>query len=107
MEFFIKNKIVILRTLGAMMLIVGFSVHFWTVPKEGLSANAKAAANVARMEARAAGKSGQAASKKSDSKYLEEFKNIQAKQLEYLTIFAMLFGVGFLGYSFMPKKEEA
>ena len=108
MEIFLKYKIVILRSLGALMLVIGFAIHFWTTPKEGISANDRAAANVARMEAKVAGKSSSEskASKKSDSKFLEELKNTQAKQLQYLTIIAMILGVGFLGYSFMPKKEE-
>ena len=43
--------------------------------------------------------------KKDDTKFLEELKNTQAKQMRYLTIIAMIFGVGFLGYSFVKKKE--
>ena len=108
MEFFIKNKIVILRSLGALMLVVGFAIHFWTVPQKGLSANEKAAANVARMEAKVKGSSPSSAksAKSDDSKFLKELKSTQAKQLQYLTILAMFFGVFFLGFSFLPKKEE-
>ena len=59
------------------------------------------------MEAKVKGKSStqSKSSKNSDSKYLDELKDTQAKQLQYLTIIAMILGVGFLGYSFMPKKE--
>jgi len=108
MEFFRKNSIVILRSLGALMLVVGFTIHFWTVPQKGLSANEKAAANVARMEAKVAGSSSksQKSTKRESSDFLQELKKTQAQQLEYLTIIAMLLGVGFLGYSFVPKKEE-
>ncbi len=109
MEFFLKHKIVIIRSLGALMLVAGFAIHFWTTPKEGISANDRAAANVARMEAKAKGQSStqSKSSKKSDAKFLDELKGTQAKQLQYLTIIAMIFGVGFLGYSFMPKKQES
>ena len=108
MDLLIQYKIVIMRSLGAIMLVVSFAVHFWTVPQEGLSANQRAAANVARMEAKVAGKgtSSKQSSKKDDSKFLQELKKTQKKQMEYLTILAMIFGIGFLGYSFLPKKEE-
>ena len=109
MDFFLKYKTVITRSLGALMLVIGFAVHFWATPKEGVSANDIAAANVARMEAKVAGKSSpqSKSSKKDDSKFLDELKDTQAKQLQYLTIIAMILGVGFLGYSFMPKREES
>jgi len=109
MEFFLKHKTTIVRSLGAIMLVVGFAIHFWVTPKEGLTENDKAAARVARMEAKVkgSGSSSKLAKKKDDSKYLEKLKKTQAKQLQYLTIMAMIMGVGFLGYSFMPKKEES
>ena len=108
LKFILKHKTVILRSLGSLMLVVGFGVHFWVTPKEGLSANQKAAANVARMEAKVRGGSSSSSKsqKKDDSKFLEELKNTQDKQMRYLTILAMIVGVGFLGYSFMPKKEK-
>jgi len=107
MEFFIKNKIVIIRTVGFLMLLVGFAIHFWVTPKEGLSKNEIAAANVARMEAVVSRGSGQSSKsqKKDDSKFLETLKNTQKKQIQYLTILSMIFGVGFLAYSFIPKRD--
>ncbi|MFT5659410.1 MAG: hypothetical protein ACI9TV_000026 [Sulfurimonas sp.] len=108
MNYFLQYKIIILRSLGALMLIIGFAVHFWTIPKEGLSQNDKAAARVARMEASAKGKSSSnfKSPKKDDSKFLEKLKDTQTKQMQYMTILVMVFGVGFLGYSFIPKKED-
>ncbi|MEA2091947.1 MAG: hypothetical protein U9O83_06250 [Campylobacterota bacterium] len=105
MEFFIKHKILIFRSAGALMLLIGFVVHFWITPKEGLTKNEIAAANIARIEAKIAGRtSGSKESHKQDtSKFLEEFKNTQAKQMQYLTIIAMILGVGFLGYSFIKR----
>ncbi len=98
-----------MRSLGGMMLVIGFAIHFWATPKEGISANDRAMANVARMEAKIKGSSSSSAksTKKDDSKFLDELKGTQAKQLRYLTIIAMILGVGFLGYSFMPKKQES
>ncbi|MEA3331961.1 MAG: hypothetical protein U9Q29_09750 [Campylobacterota bacterium] len=107
MEFFLKHKTVIFRSLGAVLLVIGFGVHFWVTPKEGLSANQKAAANVARMEAKVRGETSSSlkSQKKDGSKFLDELKNTQKKQMQYLTIIAMIVGIGFLGYSFMPKKD--
>ena len=91
------------------MLIVGFSIHFWVTPSKGLSENDKAAARVARMEASTKGKSSSTskAKKENDSKFLDKLKETQAKQMEYMTVLAMVFGVGFLGYSFIPRKETS
>ncbi len=89
------------------MLLVGFVVHFWVTPKEGLTKNEIAARNVARMEAKASGgsSSSKKSTKKDDSKFLNEMKSTQAKQMRYLTIIVMILGVGSLGYSFVKKKE--
>ena len=97
-----------MRSLGVMMLIVGFVVHFWATPIKGLSANDKAAARVARMEASAKGKrSSSSGSKQNDeTKFLTVLKDTQAKQIQYMTIIVIILGVGSLGYSFIPKKEE-
>jgi hypothetical protein len=106
LEFFLKHKTVILRSLGALMLLVGFVIYFWAIPKEGISENELAAANVARLEAQASGSSSSKASaKKSNPQYLEKLKKTRAKQLRYLVITMMVFGVGFLAYSFVKKEE--
>lgn len=108
MEYFLKHQQTILRTAGALFLLIGFVIHFWVVPQEGLSKNERAAANLARMEASVAGKSSTASGKKKsdNSKFLKELKETQKKQLQYLTIIAMVLGAGSLGYSFIKKKEE-
>lgn len=108
MNFFLKYKIVILRSLGAIMLVVGFAVYFWVTPKKGLSENDKAVARIARMEASAKGKSSSnsQSKQKDDGKFLKAFKDTQAKQIQYMTIIVMILGVGSLGYSFISKKEE-
>ena len=110
MEFYLKNKIVILRTVGSLMLVIGFAAHFWVTPKKVFSQNDRAAANIARMEAKVKpkGSDSKASSpaKKDHSKYLDKLKNAQEKQMQYLTIIAMIFGFGFLGYSFIKKKED-
>jgi len=107
-EIFLKHQTIIFRGLGAFMLLVGFVTYFWTTPKEALTQNEIAAANVARMEARVSGGSGGSTKKpkSSSSKFMEQLKDTQAVQARYLTILAMIFGVGFLGYSFVGKKKS-
>jgi len=89
------------------MLLIGFVAFFWATPKEGISENTLAAANVARMEAKVSGGSSTTAStpQNNKSKFLEKFKETKANQLRYLTIFMMIFGLGFLGYSFLKKEK--
>jgi len=107
LNFYQKNKVLIFRSVGVFMLLIGFVVHFWVTPKEVLTKNEIAALNVARMEAKISGGSGSSrASKPDTSKYMQELKNAQAKQMQYLTIIAMTFGIAFLGYSFVGKKKE-
>ena len=108
MEYFLKNRDIILRTIGTLFLLVGFVIHFWVVPPKGLSKNDRATANLARMEASISGdSSSKVGKKKSDTtKFLKELKNTQQKQMEYLTIIVMLLGVGSLGYSFIKKRDK-
>jgi len=106
LEYFIKHQKVILRTLGGLMLVIGFAVHFWDTPKKGLTESEIAAANVARMEASVAGKSSTSnAQKPKESVFLKEFKSTREKQMKYLTIIAMILGLGFLIYSFIKKDD--
>ncbi|MCK9472696.1 hypothetical protein [Sulfurimonas sp.] len=107
-EIFKKHKIIIFRTTGVVMLLVGFIVYFWMTPKEVYSENEIAAANVARMQASVRGTSASSkqSSKPETSKFIEELKNAQKAQVRYLTILSMVFGVLFLGYSFIPKPKS-
>lgn len=95
----------ILRTLGIFMLISGLASFFWVTPKQGLSANDRAAANIARMEAKVQGNTNVTSSKSNDSKFLKNLKNTQEKQVKYMTILFIIIGVGFLGSSFFTKKQ--
>ena len=105
MELFLRYKIIILRIFGILMLIVGFSVHFWKTPKEGFTQSEIAAANVARMEASVSGANSKTkSSKKTTNDYLQELKGKQEEQLKYLTIISMILGIGFVAYSFVKKN---
>jgi hypothetical protein len=106
LEFFLKHQKIIFRSLGSLMLLVGFVVHFWLTPKEVVSKNSMAAANVARMEASVSGHSSKSNKSKPDtSHFLKAFEETKKKQMEYLTIIAMIFGIGFLAYSFFKKGD--
>ena len=107
MEFFLKHKTVIFRTLGVVFLLTGFLIKFWVMPQEAVSQNDRAAANLARIEASVAGVSHKSAKKKVDNThFLKKLKDTQKKQLEYLTILAMILGSISLGYSFVGKSKE-
>lgn len=108
MEFFLKYQQVILRSLGGFLLLIGFVIHFWTVPQEGISQNDRATANLARMQASVKGSEStkQTKQKSDNSKFLKELKGQQEKQVEYFTILIMILGAGSLGYSFIKKKED-
>ena len=106
-EILVKYKKTIIRTAGALLLLVGFVIHFWENPKEGLSDLDIAAANVARMEASVAHKSANTQTPNPNlAPLFEEFKNTREKQMKYFTILAMAFGVIFLLYSFFQKSED-
>lgn len=106
-EFFNRYQIAIFRVVGSLMLLIGFVMYFWNTPKEGLSQNEIAAANVARMEARMAGGSYSVskANKPSHTPIMKSYRDTQAKQMRYVLILAMVLGIGFLGYSFVKKRD--
>jgi multisubunit Na+/H+ antiporter MnhG subunit len=106
LEFFKKHQKMIIRGLGAFLLIVGFVIHFWAKPQKAVSANAIAAANLARMQASV--KRGTAAvSKKPATLHISKaLKETREKQLRYMTIFFMIVGTLFLLYSFLKKEES-
>lgn len=111
LEFFKSHKKIILRTFGILMLVIAFVVHFWVVPKDKVTVDAIAAANVARMEASVAGSKGSSSttgkpSPSSGSPFMEHINNTRQKQLEYFTILIMIFGAGFLVYSFIKKEDD-
>lgn len=107
-EIIIKNKILIFRVFGVMMVIVSFAIYFWATPKEVLNENEIAAANIARLEASASGRGAttQGASKPQTSQFVEELKNAQKKQIEHIIIASMFIGIGLLGYSFISKPKN-
>ncbi|QOP40470.1 hypothetical protein [Sulfurimonas marina] len=108
MEFFLKHQTVIFRSVGAFLLVMGFALYFWAAPQKVLSENERAAANLARMEASVSGSSSSKASARQQSNaspISAAMQETQKKQIRMLMIMVMIFGAGFLGYSFLKKKE--
>ena len=88
------------------MLLTGFLIQFWSIPQKGISKNDLAAQRIARMEASIVSNSvQQSESKPNTSNLTKSLKETQKKQMQYLTILAMILGIGSLGYSFLKKKE--
>ncbi|MEO1938905.1 MAG: hypothetical protein ABGW85_09775 [Sulfurimonas sp.] len=106
MEYFIKYKKEIFRIVGGAFLLIGFVIHFWVTPQKAVSKSELAAANVARMEASVQGSSQKKVKKKADPSHIAKaLKATRAKQMEYLTIFAMLAGGVLILFSFFKKDE--
>ena len=108
MDFFLRYKLIILRSFGLFMLLTGFIIHFWITPQMvAVSKNDIAAANVARMQASVLGDSVSVKKKKRDISHLSKsLASAQQKQLRYLTVFVMIVGGLFLGYSLLKKEED-
>jgi len=109
MGFFLKHQTVIFRSLGAFLLVLGLVLFFWAAPQKAMTENERAAANLARMEAAVSGTSSSASSSKQSSDHSqisEAMIETQKKQIRMLMIMVMVFGAGFLGYSFLKKGDK-
>lgn len=89
---------------GALLLIVGMGMLFWSNEKGAVEgdAEAKALANLARMEGKAQGKSAEP----SASPFMESYKAKQEQNVRYMVIALVIGGAAFLAYGLL-KKEEA
>lgn len=106
MDFFLKNQKKIFRFFGVLLILVSFTVYFWGIPQKSVTKNDLAANNIARMEAAMQGHSYNGKNIKSGtSSFSKVLAKTQKKQMQYLIILIMVFGIGFLGYSFMKKNE--
>ena len=68
--------------------------------------NEKAAANVARMEARISGDSQTKAASQS-SNFMKEYRQSQQAQLRIFLVIMVIAGAGFLLYGFLKKEETS
>ena len=107
MEFLKQHQVMILRIVGIGILFIALVTHFWLNPKKGLSENEKAAANVARIEAKAKGAGGAKKQSNPDtSPFAQALKAKQKQQIQYMFILTMIAGGAVFLYSFIAKKDE-
>ena len=108
MEFFLKHQKIILRSVGAFLLVLGLTLFFWAAPQKVMNENEKAAANLARMESSISGggSSKSTTQQSNHSTISASMVETQKKQLRMLMIMVMVFGAGFLGYSFLKKEDK-
>lgn len=108
MKFFLEHQTVIFRSVGAFLFVLGLALYFWAAPQKALTPNEKAAANLARMEAAVSGGSSQQLKSKEpkSSSISQAIRETQKKQLRMLMVMVMVFGAGFLGYSFLKNENK-
>ncbi len=104
LEWVKENKKLASKIIGANFLLMVLVLLFWSQPKEGMSENEKAAANLARMEAKVNGSSQKKGSE--PSSFMQEYKQKQKVQLQVFLIIMSIAGAGFLGYGFFKKEEN-
>jgi len=103
-EWVKKNKSFAAKVMGANFLLMALLLLFWSQPKEGMSENEKASANLARMEAKVSGSSQKKASE--PPSLMKEYREKQKAQLQIFLIIMVIAGVGLLGYGFFKKEES-
>lgn len=98
-----ENKRLASKIMGINFLVMALVLLFWAQPKEGMSEEEKAAANVARMEAIASGTSQKKASQ--PPSFMKDYKETQKTQLRVFLILMVICGSGFLLYGFLKKED--
>ena len=107
MNFFQKHIVAIFRFAGVVFLLSACIVYFLNSAPKSLTPQERAIMNVARMEGQVKTQMRVEVNRPHSGTHLSKgMKDSHEKQLKYFTILAMLFGVGLIGYSFIPKKEE-
>jgi septal ring-binding cell division protein DamX len=101
--WFKKNKKLAFKLIGINFLLVTVIMLFWNAPKESLSENEKAAANVTRMEAQVAGT--QTAIQPASMNLMKKHMKKQKEQLRILLVLMVIAGAGFVLYGFLKKEE--
>ncbi|MBA1438743.1 MAG: hypothetical protein FAF05_07150 [Epsilonproteobacteria bacterium] len=108
MEFFFKHQAVVFRSVGVFLLVLGLVTYFWAAPQNVMSENEKAAANLARIEAAVGGSTTTQKAKPQNNshKISAALRETRKKQLRMLMLMVMVFGAGFVGYSFLKKGDK-
>jgi len=100
LEWVKKNQKLAFKVTGVNFLLMALVLLFWSQPKAALSENEKAAANVARMEAKAKGNTASSPT----GNIMQEHHESQKKQLRIVLIIMTISGAAFLGYGFLKKE---
>lgn len=102
-----QNRKALSLGLGALLLVVGVAMLFWSYGDSGMTEEERrAAANVARMEARIQAQLGGVPDKAPDKPLFgEELKEKQQMQLRIVVIAMLVFGAGFMAYGLLKKEE--
>ncbi len=106
-EWIIANQILLSRSIGALLLVVGLGAFFW-VNNSGTSMSLeeqRAAERVARMEAHVKG-AGAASSAPIKVSHAISYSEHTKEQVRYMLILMMVIGAGALGYSFIKKEPQ-
>lgn len=103
-DWYLNNKRLALKLMGGNFLVMALVLLFWSAPQESASENERAAANVARMEARMQGKG--TAPKDNRVNLLGKHMEKQQQQLRVLLILMVIAGAGFLAYGFLKKDDN-
>ncbi len=105
LEFIIKHKIILSRTVGIFFLVIGIGALFWSKPENVLSENEIAQANIARMEASLPQNKVSSKQQTKSPSFMKAYKEKQKEHIRYLVIIVIISGIAFIGYSFIKKRE--
>ncbi len=94
--------------IGILLIVASAVWLYWDMSKSAVSdEEARAAANVARMEARMSGQSASSSQKAPEKPiFMDTYKAKQKEQLQYAIIIMMIAGMGFVGYSLFKRKND-
>ena len=108
-EWFARHRKGLSLSVGALLVVAAPAMLFWYEPKPGISLEeARAQANLARMEASVHGAGGAVKKEQSTpSEIMSAYQERQERHLRYAVIVMALCGTAFLLYGFFKKEEEA
>ncbi|MBU0631934.1 hypothetical protein KKA17_04755 [bacterium] len=105
LELIIKHKVILSRSVGIFLIIIGIVALFWSKPEKVLTENEIAEANIARMEASLPKNTVSSKKETKSSPFMKAYKDKQKEHIRYLVIVLIISGIAFFGYSFIKKKE--
>jgi len=103
-----QHSILITRVIGSALLFLSIALQVWTFSTPKLTANQRAEANIARMEAsaKAAIFNTKMSEAKGGTNFLQQVRDVQKENTMNITIIALILGVFFLSFGFSNKKKK-